>query len=65
MRSDKSRSEFLDYYYLRGCAGGFLHPTRLDTLFADIHPDSGPVFYYEGSHVINPYNMQDFGLEVS
>ena len=29
----------------------------------DIHPDSGPVFYYEGSHVISPYNMQDFGLE--
>eukprot|EP00518_Triparma_eleuthera_P001181 CAMPEP_0182458214 /NCGR_PEP_ID=MMETSP1319-20130603/3598_1 /TAXON_ID=172717 /ORGANISM="Bolidomonas pacifica, Strain RCC208" /LENGTH=380 /DNA_ID=CAMNT_0024656853 /DNA_START=245 /DNA_END=1387 /DNA_ORIENTATION=+ len=29
----------------------------------DIDPDSGPVFYFEGSHVINPYNMQDFGLE--
>ena len=29
----------------------------------DISPDAGPVFYYEGSHKIPPYNMQDFGLE--
>jgi len=28
----------------------------------DIDPNSGPVFYYEGSHVISPFNMQDFGL---
>jgi len=29
----------------------------------DINPDSGPVFYYEGSHKLPPFNMQDFGLD--
>ena len=29
----------------------------------DVHPDSGPVFYYEGSHRVDPFNMQDLGLD--
>lgn len=29
----------------------------------DIDPDAGPVFYYEGSHKLPSYNMQDFGLD--
>jgi len=29
----------------------------------DVHPDAGPVFYYEGSHRLPPFNMQDFGLD--
>jgi len=29
----------------------------------DINPDAGPVFYYEGSHKLAPFNMQDFGLD--
>jgi len=28
----------------------------------DVDPRAGPVFYYEGSHMIPPYTMQDFGL---
>ncbi|KAJ1410373.1 hypothetical protein B484DRAFT_402953 [Ochromonadaceae sp. CCMP2298] len=29
----------------------------------DIHPDSGPLFYYPGSHKMPYYNMQDLGLK--
>lgn len=29
----------------------------------DISPDSGPMYYYEGSHKNAPYNMQDLGLD--
>mmetsp|Transcript_1901 Transcript_1901/g.3323 ORF Transcript_1901/g.3323 Transcript_1901/m.3323 type:complete len:447 (-) Transcript_1901:299-1639(-) len=29
----------------------------------DIHPDSGPLFYYPGSHKLPYYNMQNLGLK--
>mmetsp|Transcript_41629 Transcript_41629/g.61082 ORF Transcript_41629/g.61082 Transcript_41629/m.61082 type:complete len:452 (+) Transcript_41629:114-1469(+) len=43
------------------------HPVALMsaawTALMDIHPDAGPVFYYENSHKLPPFNMQDFGLD--
>jgi len=29
----------------------------------DINPDSGPMYYYEGSHKTPPFNMRDLGLD--